>query len=95
MSFHDFEIVTRFSCDIFCCLLHNFLMRFPYENVCNLKNVCLLWAVTVYFDQGTSAFFSCALTVNVIGLLFLRQCFPRLSLSTETSISGTLPKLPR
>jgi hypothetical protein len=31
------------------------------------------------------------LTVNVIGLLFLRQCFIRLPSSTETSISGTSP----
>ncbi len=36
-----------------------------------------------------SAFVSCALTVNVIGLLFLRQCFMMLSPSTETSVSGT------
>ena len=48
-------------------------------------------------DQGSSAFFSCALTVNVIGLLFglifLRQCFIKLSPSTETLINGTSPKL--
>jgi hypothetical protein len=47
-----------------------------------------------YCDQGSSAFFSCAQTVNVIGLLFLRQCFIRLLASTETSISGTSRKLP-
>jgi hypothetical protein len=41
-----------------------------------------------------SAFFSCALTVDVIGLLFLRQCFVLLSPSTETSSSGTSRKLP-
>jgi hypothetical protein len=44
--------------------------------------------------QGSSAFFACALTVNVIGLLFLRQCFVRRSPSTETSISGTSLQLP-
>jgi hypothetical protein len=44
-------------------------------------------------DQGSSAFFSCALTVDVIGLLFLRQCFIRLPSSTETSISGMSRKL--
>jgi hypothetical protein len=37
-------------------------------------------------------FFSCALTVNVIGLFFLRQCFFLLQHSTETSISGTSRK---
>jgi hypothetical protein len=47
-----------------------------------------------YSDQGSSAFFSCALTVNEIGLLFLRQCFGMLPPSTETSISGTSRKLP-
>jgi hypothetical protein len=47
-----------------------------------------------YLDEGSSAFFSCALTVNVIGLLFLRQCLWGLPPSTETSISGTSRKLP-
>jgi hypothetical protein len=46
-----------------------------------------------YFDQGSSAFFSCALTVNVIGLLFLQQCLTMLVASMETSISGTSRKL--
>jgi hypothetical protein len=44
-------------------------------------------------DRGSSAFFSCALNVNVIGLLFLRQCLCMLTPSTETSISGTSRKL--
>jgi hypothetical protein len=46
------------------------------------------------FDQGSSAIFSCALTVNVTDLLFLRQCLVGLQSSTETSISGTSPQLP-
>jgi hypothetical protein len=37
-----------------------------------------------YFDQGSFIFFSCALTVNAIGLLFLRQCFIMLPPSTAT-----------
>ncbi len=59
------------------------LMRFPYDLSC-----------FEYIDQGSSAFFSCALTVNVIGLLFLRQCFIVLHPSMETSVSGTSRKLP-
>ncbi len=47
-----------------------------------------------YFDQGSSASFSCTLTVNVIGFLFLRQCFYRLPPLTATSISGTSRKWP-
>jgi hypothetical protein len=62
--------------------------------------IFLYWIMFVFFglsqycDQGSSAFFSCALTVNVIGLLFLRQCFGVLPPSTQTSISGTSRKLP-
>jgi hypothetical protein len=50
-----------------------------------------------YSDRGSSDSnrqFSCAWTVNVIGLLFLRQCFIRLPPSMENSISGTLPRSP-
>jgi hypothetical protein len=48
MSFHDLEIVTRFSCDIFWCLLHNFLMRFPYENLCLLQcNFCMRFSFEI------------------------------------------------
>jgi hypothetical protein len=48
-----------------------------------------------YFAPGSSAFFSGGLlTVNIMGLLFLRQCFGALKNSTETSISGTSRKLP-
>jgi hypothetical protein len=66
-----------------------------WRNICNLKNVCPLWAVTVFWSGFfVSPFFSSALTVNVIGLFFLRQCFTRLPISTETSISGTSRKLP-
>ena len=43
---------------------------------------------------GSSAFFSCTLIVNVIGLLFLRQCLLMLPPSTETWISGTSGVLP-
>ncbi len=53
---------------------------------CNLKNVFLL--------RSSFAFFSCALIVNVIGLLFLRQSLPMLPPSTATSITGTSRKLP-
>ncbi len=35
----------------------------------------------------------CALTVNLIGLLFLRQCLVGLPPSTETLIIGTSPQL--
>ncbi len=52
------------------------------------RNVCSL--IRVF----TSVFFSCALTVNVIGLIYLRQCFILLPPSTETSTSGTSRKLP-
>jgi hypothetical protein len=45
-------------------------------------------------NQGSSAFFSCALTVNIFGLLFLRQRLPMLPPSMETSISGMSRKLP-
>jgi hypothetical protein len=38
-------------------------------------------------------FFSCALTVNELSLLFLRQCFIRLQYSTETSVCGMSLKL--
>jgi hypothetical protein len=59
--------------------------------------ICRMFAffgLSQYFDQGSSAFFSCALNVNVIGLLFLRQCLVGLPPSTETSISGMSRKLP-
>ena len=36
------------------------------------------FGLSQYIKQGSSAFFSCVLTVDVIGLLFLRQCFIRL-----------------
>jgi hypothetical protein len=64
-----YSAVTRFPyfLVIFCCLLHNFLMRLPYEISCFWLHNC---------DQSSSAIFSCALTVNVFGLLFLRQCLP-------------------
>ncbi len=53
------------------------------------------YGLSHYFDQGSSACFPCALTVkNIICVLFLLQCFLLLSPSTETSISGTSPKLP-
>jgi hypothetical protein len=64
------------------------------------SDVCIIWRMFAffglfeYFDQGSSANFSCALTVNVICLLFLQQCFERLLNSTETSVSGTSRKLP-
>jgi hypothetical protein len=42
-----------------------------------------------FFDQGSSfCLLSNALTLNVIGLLFLRQRFILLPASTETSNSG-------
>ncbi len=62
--------------------------------------VYVIWGMFAFFglfqylDQGSSTFFSCALAMSVIGLLFLRQCFIRLPHSTETSISGTSRKLP-
>jgi hypothetical protein len=46
-----------------------------------------------YFDRDSSAFVSCAFTVNLMGLLFLLQCLAMLPASTETSISGTSRKL--
>jgi hypothetical protein len=52
------------------------------------------FGLSQYSDQGSSAFYSCALTVNVIGRHFLHQCFTRLPSSTETSISGTSRELP-
>jgi hypothetical protein len=52
---------------------------------------CMVWVGGVMY--GSSAFFSCALTVNLIGPLFLRQRFI-LPPSTEKSISGMSQKLP-
>jgi hypothetical protein len=47
------------------------------------------------FDQGSSfGLLSNALTLNVIGLLFLRQCLVMLPRSTETSVCGTFRKFP-
>jgi hypothetical protein len=40
-----------------------------------------------------STFLSCALTVNAIGLLFLRQCLYLLLNSTVNSVSGMSQKL--
>ncbi len=51
---------------------------------------CCISLIRVFFF----VFFSCALTVNVIGLLFLRQCFVLLPPSTETLINGMSRKLP-
>jgi hypothetical protein len=65
-----------------------------WSNVCNLPNVCLLWGVSISIRVLPSAFLFCVLTVNVIGLIFLQQCFVGLLSSTETSISGTSRKLP-
>jgi hypothetical protein len=42
-----------------------------WSDVCNLRNVFAFFGLSQYFDQGSSDFFSCALTVNVIGLVFL------------------------
>ncbi len=52
------------------------------------------FGLSQYFDQGSSAFFSCALTVNVISLLFLQQWITLFRPSMKTSISGTSRKLP-
>jgi hypothetical protein len=179
-----FKSVVRIPCEICCCLLHSFLVRFPNETSCLLQChfhmrfcwtlrgfVCasrvvrwrgkwvqvrvrwetegLVWKLSdschqhawhqvdtcvfegdvtwpehalvmqggrvwvdgvmyvvwrmfaffglfEYFWSGffLKPFFSCTLTVNVIGLLFLRQCLHMLPSSTETSISGTSRKLP-
>ncbi len=75
----------------------NMLLWFKeiHSGVCVGGVMYVIWRMFAYFglsqyvDQGFSAFFSCTLTVNVIGLLFLWQCFFRLPLSTETSSSGT------
>ncbi len=67
---------------IVCFLLHTFLMILAYEMSCFLAIM-----------RCPCAFFSCALTVNVIGDLFLQQCFGMLLPSTETWISGTSRKL--
>ncbi len=62
---------------------------------------CIIWRMFAFFGlsqyiliRALSVFFSFALTVNVIGLLFLRQCLNGLPPSTEISISGTWRKLP-
>ncbi len=66
-----------------------------WVDVCNLKNVLpSLGYHSILIRVLPSAFFSCALTVNLTDLLFLRQCFIRLTTSTETSVSGTLRQLP-
>ncbi len=52
-----------------------------WSDVCNLKNVCLFWAVRVFWS-------------GFLRLLFLRQCLLMLMPLTETSISGTSRKLP-
>ncbi len=59
-----------FPFEISCCWVHTFRITFPWGSwvwygmvwwgdVCNLKNVCLLWAVTVFWSGS-------------FGLLFLR-----------------------
>ncbi len=56
-----------FPFEISCCWVHTFRVAFPSESwgmvwcsdVCNLENVCLLWAVTVFWSGS-------------LGLLFLR-----------------------
>ena len=100
--------LMRFPYESSCFLLHNglmrfhafeplrdFLMRFHAYLPLRFKEVQSggsgWWSDVI---GGSSTFFSCALTVNVIGLLFLRQCFIRLPSSTETSSSGTSPQLP-
>ena len=100
--------LMRFPYESSCFLLHNglmrfhafeplrdFLMRFHAYLPLRFKEVQSggsgWWSDVI---GGSSTFFSCALTVNVIGLLFLLQCFIRLPSSTETSVSGTSRKLP-
>ena len=56
-----------------------------WGDVCNWKNArLLLGCLSLLIRVLPSAFFSCALAVNIIGLLFLRQCFMGLTSSTET-----------
>jgi hypothetical protein len=45
-----------------------------WSDVRDLKNVLAFFGLWQYCDWGSSAFFFCALTLNMIGLLFLRQC---------------------
>jgi hypothetical protein len=57
---------------------HGILIRVLWPSFLALpvNELCLLLLpnpnATSCFEQGSSAFFSCPLTVNVIGLLFLR-----------------------
>jgi hypothetical protein len=61
-----------------------------WRGVCSFKNVLpSLGCHSIVIRVRPSAIFSCALTVHVIDLLFLRQCLPLHTPSTETSISGT------
>jgi hypothetical protein len=67
-----------------------------WRDVCNLKNVFYFIGLSQYFDQGSSFHLlflrvacecnrpSLLATMNVIGLLFLRQCLCKLLPSTET-----------
>jgi hypothetical protein len=59
-----------------------------WGDVCNFEECLPSLGCHCNFDQGCSAPFFCALTVNVIGHLFLRQCSILLLPSTATSISG-------
>jgi hypothetical protein len=85
---------TRFPYEISCYLVLALSMRFHEiclwvfmlfgPNEISLWASCFLFAWFSYdtsfefFDQGSSAFFFCALTVNIIDLLFFRQYFIRL-----------------
>ena len=60
---------------------------------CGLVCCNVIWRIVP--SLGWWSTLTCALTVNVIGLLLLWQCFLAVTSLTETSTSGTSRKLPR
>ena len=68
-------------------MMHNSGVLGWWRAVLSFEECFALFGLSPYVDQRVvpSAFlFFCALTVHVIGLLFLRQCFFMLPPSTET-----------
>ncbi len=89
-------VVSEVSPSILCVCIASYICifaaYFSYEIF--LWDVMLFGSYEISLWECSSAFFYCALTVNVIDLRFLRQCLVLLPPSTESSISGTSRKLP-
>ncbi len=90
-----------FGCRIFVVMtlsVHDGLLDVAWFCVCNLGgSLAEEMNVSFVVVVGASALRDrrvCALTLNVIGFLFLRQCFILIPSSTEISISGMSRQLP-